>query len=116
MVPDSYKTPEMLTSELKAKIVDEEARMERSQSGVNEYYGLESSGQADSAKNIKAYRAQLAEVEAEVESQKLSKNGAGGTVYVAGDSSKTTQNYGGDTIILGPAPQIGGGRPDRPSL
>jgi hypothetical protein len=70
---------------------------------------LESSGQADSAKKIKEAEARLAEAE----SQKLSKNGAGGTVVVTGGSSTTTQNYGGGTTIMGVAPQIGGGRPDR---
>jgi hypothetical protein len=111
MIPDSFKTPEMIESELKATIADEKARIERSQSGVNEYLGFESSGQADSAKRIKEAEARLAEAE----SQKLSKNGAVGSVTV--DKSSNPTYYGGAPapMILGiPAP-LGGERPDKKS-
>jgi hypothetical protein len=112
MVPDSYKTPEMLTGELKAKIAENQGLISQIDSGQggNSYLTRDSVERSRAAEEMAAQQKQLAEIEA----QKLSKNGAAGSINVTGGSSTTTQNYGGDSIIMGIAPQIGGGRPDRP--
>ncbi len=112
MVPDSYKTSEMIAGELKTKIAENEGLINQIDSGQggNSYLTRDSVERSNAAEVVAAARKQLAEIEA----QKLSKNGVGGSINVTGGSSTTTQNYGGDSIIMGIAPQIGGGRPDRP--
>lgn len=107
MIPDSFKTPEALANELRTTIADEEARMRRSESGVNEYFGLESSGQAESARKIKDASDQLSEMGANSRN-----NSAGANINVRGGSSTRTENYAGNSITMGVPSTIGGSRPD----
>lgn len=111
MVPDSYKTPDMIATEIKTKIADEQGRIDRSKAGSNEYYGYESTGQAESAKIIKELEAQLAEVNA-------TKTRGGGTnvVSVSGGSSSVTNNQAGSTVVMGVPNPVGGLSPDRYSF
>jgi len=108
MIPSGYKTPEMRVDDLKAQIADDKERLE---SGPKFGRGaLSATARAEIAKEMKEKQAEIATIE----SQKLSKNGAGGSVSVD-KSSNPTYNYGGAPapMILGMPAQIGGERPDR---
>ena len=107
MIPDDYKTSEMRVDDLKAQIANDKERLD---SGPKFGRGaLSATARAEIAKEMKDKQAEIAEIE----SQKLSKNGSGASVSMTDGSSRTTNNYGGNNTTLGVVPQIGGGRPDR---
>jgi hypothetical protein len=111
MIPDSFKTPEMITSELKAKIAENQGIISQIDSGQggNNYFVKDSVERSRAAEEMAAQQKQLAEAE----SQKLSKNGAVGSVNI--DKSSNPTYYGGApaSMILGMPGQLGGERPDK---
>ena len=105
MIPDRFKTPEMRATEIQGQIAEEQERISRSDAGVNEYVGFESSGRAKSVEAIAELTAALKDVQASSPTIITNNN-------ITTDASTSNRSSSAVNLNNGP-PGQGAPRPDR---
>jgi len=106
MIPDSYKTPQMLAADIGEKIAETRATIEGGPTLFNRSMEDEKVSMSAMIAEQNAYLAQAA-------AERRTGGGSNANVNIAGGSSSTTNNRSGDTIIMSAPSTVGGMRPDR---